>query len=29
MEAAKVKALAARPGVIKDADLENRMFGKG
>lgn len=29
MEEAKVKALAAKPGVIKDADLENRKFGKG
>lgn len=29
MEEAKIKALAVKPGVIKDADLENRKFGKG
>lgn len=29
LDDAKVKALAAKPGVIKDADLENRKFGKG
>ena len=29
MEEAKTKALAAKPGVVKDADLENRKFGKG
>jgi len=29
MEEAKIKALAAKPGVIKDADLEKRKFGKG
>lgn len=29
LEEAKVKALAAKPGVVKDADLENRKFGKG
>lgn len=26
---AKAKALAAKPGVVKDADLENRKFGNG
>ncbi|MDO9281930.1 MAG: PepSY domain-containing protein [Methylotenera sp.] len=26
---AKAKALAAKPGVVKDADLENRKFSKG
>lgn len=29
LEEAKAKALAAKPGVVKDADLENRKFGKG
>jgi uncharacterized membrane protein YkoI len=29
LEEAKTKALAAKPGVVKDADLENRKFGKG
>ncbi len=26
---AKAKALVAKPGVVKDADLENRKFSKG
>lgn len=29
LEQAKTKALEARPGVIEDADLENRDFSKG
>lgn len=29
LEEAKTKALAAKPGVVTDADLENRKFGKG
>ena len=29
LDDAKIKALAAKPGVITDADLENRKFGKG
>lgn len=29
LEEAKSKALEARPGVIEDADLENRDFSKG
>jgi len=29
LEQARVKALAAKPGVITDADLDNRDFGKG
>jgi uncharacterized membrane protein YkoI len=29
LEEAKVKALAAKPGVVKDADLENHKFSKG
>jgi uncharacterized membrane protein YkoI len=29
LEEAKTKALAAKPGVVKDAELENRKFGKG
>lgn len=29
LEDAKAKALAAKPGVVTDADLENRKFGKG
>lgn len=29
LEEAKTKALAAKPGVVKDADLENRKFGNG
>jgi uncharacterized membrane protein YkoI len=29
LEQAKVKALSAKAGVIKDTDLENRKFGKG
>jgi uncharacterized membrane protein YkoI len=29
LDEAKAKALAAKPGVIKDAELENRKFSKG
>ncbi len=29
LEEAKAKALEAKPGVVKDADLENRKFEKG
>lgn len=29
LDEAKTKAIAAKPGVVKDADLENRKFGKG
>lgn len=29
LEQAKAKALAAKPGVVDDVDLENRKFGKG
>lgn len=29
LEQAKAKALAAKPGAVEDADLENRKFGKG
>lgn len=29
LEAAQAKALAAKPGVVTDADLENRKLGKG
>jgi uncharacterized membrane protein YkoI len=29
LDEAKVKALAAKPGVVKDADLENRKLSKG
>ena len=29
LDDAKIKALAAKPGVITDADLENRKLGKG
>ncbi|PKO52755.1 MAG: peptidase M4, partial [Betaproteobacteria bacterium HGW-Betaproteobacteria-20] len=29
LDEAKAKALAAKPGVVKDADLENRKFSKG
>lgn len=29
LEQAKAKALAAKPGVITDADLDDRDFGKG
>lgn len=29
MDQAKVKALAAKPGVVTDADLDDRDFGKG
>lgn len=29
LDEAKVKALEAKPGVVKDADLENRKFGNG
>lgn len=29
LEQAKSKALAAKPGVVKEAELENRKFGKG
>lgn len=29
LDEAKTKALAAKPGVVKDADLENRKFGRG
>jgi len=29
LEDAKTKALAAKPGVVKDAELEGRKFGKG
>lgn len=29
LEEAKAKALAAKAGVVTDADLENRKFGKG
>ncbi len=29
LDQAKVKALAAKSGAIKDIDLENRKFGKG
>ncbi len=29
LEEAQAKALEAKPGVIDDADLENRSFGKG
>lgn len=29
LDDAKTKALAAKPGVIKDADLENLKFGRG
>ena len=29
IDEAKTKALAAKPGVIKDADLENRKLSKG
>ena len=29
LEEAKTKALAAKAGVVTDADLENRKFGKG
>ena len=29
LEQAQAKALEAKPGVIEDADLENRSFGKG
>ncbi|HQN65596.1 MAG TPA: PepSY domain-containing protein [Methylophilus sp.] len=29
LEDARKKALAAKPGVVKDADLENRKFSKG
>jgi len=29
LEEAKTKALAAKPGVVKDAELEGRKFGKG
>lgn len=29
LEQAKAKALAAKPGAVEDAELENRKFGKG
>lgn len=29
LEQAKAKALEAKPGIIDDADLEDRAFGKG
>ncbi|MDO9150074.1 MAG: PepSY domain-containing protein [Methylotenera sp.] len=29
LEQAKAKALAAKPGVVDDVELENRKFGKG
>jgi len=29
LEQAKAKALAAKPGVVTDADLDDRDFGKG
>lgn len=29
LDEAKIKALAAKPGVVKDADLENRKLSKG
>lgn len=29
LDQAKAKALAAKPGVVTDADLDNRDFGKG
>jgi uncharacterized membrane protein YkoI len=29
LDQAKVKALAAKPGVVTDADLDDRDFGKG
>ncbi len=29
LEEAKAKAIEAKPGVVKDADLENRKFEKG
>ncbi len=29
LDEAKAKALVAKPGVVKDADLENRKFSKG
>ena len=29
LDEAKAKALVAKPGMIKDAELENRKFGKG
>lgn len=29
LEQARTKALEAKPGVIEDADLEDRSFGKG
>lgn len=29
LDEAKIKALAAKPGVVKEADLENRKLSKG
>lgn len=29
LDEGKIKALAAKPGVVKDADLENRKLSKG